>query len=1058
MDKQKKLQKLAKLQDIIDNGNPAIARFLFALEDNLETAVADINDVIAQLQQQTVNADTELRNEFDTFKPTTERLIEIITPLIPEVKDGLTPTKEELLALISPLIPKVKDGKTPSKEELLAIIKPLIPEIDTDEIVAEAVAILEAKIKLPSADELVARVEKDLPKLGEPIRDSLELLTGDNRLDRTAVKGLEDYDEISELARQERTIVKKYYGGGGSGGSSGASAFTDLTDTFDSYTGLAGKGLRVNTTEDGIDTYTPTDTDEKVKYDASDPTAGYISDKFIAGTGITLSEGTGADENKLVITNTLDLSGYVPYTGATADLNLGDYHLLAEGAVSHDSHGFYFKNQSLANVASFGLGGGQNWTFYDGVKLDGGTASRVLLTDASKNISYSTLTSAELEAIPTTYAKLDGTNQPFTGDVTVSKANPKLTVTDTGLSSSAWLEKDTTLDGSRLVSQGRPYAVGLAMSLNGSGYTSRTAYSIGTVYSFDFWFKTSTSQSNTYIVDSNTGFAYPLIIYSGTQWYARTALGQFKIWNVTYADGNWHHYVLSRNGATIDLIRDGVSLGSQTLGGSDTNNFYTLGADRGGANRVIGDFDEFVVWDKALSVAEAGARYNGGAGSELSSYTNVLAEYRFNNNYNDSSPNARTLTAGGTGNSFSAGKVAAPTQPLEDIPVIRIANSTNPNSYGLLTAGYYSGVYGTSNIYEGVSHQWNYLGTSKMTLGSAGVNISAYTGNLAVGSALSAGTTVSAGTVFLGGAGTAGAPTFATTADPDTGAYSGGANIYNIATAGTLRYQIDASGNNAWGTTTSTAIFARYSKSQTQLTTASTIAQYEGTHTQNADNAFGWAGSVTNVGLNTAGFNNTTAISSGTALSGGYALVQLQSTPATGTTTAICGHRTSVRNTGAAVLTNAISYLALPVLNSGAGSITNAFGFYSSALTAATNNYDFYGLTTAATGRWGFYQAGGAQNYLAGNLGLGVTTPAETLELKDAGNIKFQTTTGTKIGTATTQKIGFWNATPIVQPTTAVTAATFAANTSGIVDDTAAFDGYTIGQVVKALRNAGLLA
>lgn len=76
----------------------------------------------------------------------------------------------------------------------------------------------------------------------------------------------------------------------------------------------------------------------------------------------------------------------------------------------------------------------------------------------------------------------------------------------------------------------------------------------------------------------------------------------------------------------------------------------------------------------------------------------------------------------------------------------------------------------------------------------------------------------------------------------------------------------------------------------------------------------------------------------------------------------------------------------------------------------------------------------------------------------DAVNMVFNATTGTKIGTATTQKIGLWNATPIVQPTTAVAAATFVANTSAIADDTATFDGYTIGQVVKALRNIGLLA
>lgn len=46
----------------------------------------------------------------------------------------------------------------------------------------------------------------------------------------------------------------------------------------------------------------------------------------------------------------------------------------------------------------------------------------------------------------------------------------------------------------------------------------------------------------------------------------------------------------------------------------------------------------------------------------------------------------------------------------------------------------------------------------------------------------------------------------------------------------------------------------------------------------------------------------------------------------------------------------------------------------------------------------------------------------------------------------------------IYQETTGVAAATFVANTSLIVNDTATFDGYTIGQVVKALRNLGILA
>lgn len=80
------------------------------------------------------------------------------------------------------------------------------------------------------------------------------------------------------------------------------------------------------------------------------------------------------------------------------------------------------------------------------------------------------------------------------------------------------------------------------------------------------------------------------------------------------------------------------------------------------------------------------------------------------------------------------------------------------------------------------------------------------------------------------------------------------------------------------------------------------------------------------------------------------------------------------------------------------------------------------------------------------------------ITIADAKNIVLQTTTGTKIGTATSQKLGFWNTTPIIQPTTGVGTATFTANSGTAVNDASTFDGYTIKQVVKALRNAGLLA
>jgi len=46
----------------------------------------------------------------------------------------------------------------------------------------------------------------------------------------------------------------------------------------------------------------------------------------------------------------------------------------------------------------------------------------------------------------------------------------------------------------------------------------------------------------------------------------------------------------------------------------------------------------------------------------------------------------------------------------------------------------------------------------------------------------------------------------------------------------------------------------------------------------------------------------------------------------------------------------------------------------------------------------------------------------------------------------------------LYQETTGVAASTFAANTGTAVNDASTFDGYTLGQIVKALRNQGFLA
>jgi hypothetical protein len=57
-----------------------------------------------------------------------------------------------------------------------------------------------------------------------------------------------------------------------------------------------------------------------------------------------------------------------------------------------------------------------------------------------------------------------------------------------------------------------------------------------------------------------------------------------------------------------------------------------------------------------------------------------------------------------------------------------------------------------------------------------------------------------------------------------------------------------------------------------------------------------------------------------------------------------------------------------------------------------------------------------------------------------------------------TGTIGFFGVTPVTQPTTATTEAVFDVNSGGTIHPTSTFDGYTLAQVVRALRDLGILA
>jgi hypothetical protein len=94
--------------------------------------------------------------------------------------------------------------------------------------------------------------------------------------------------------------------------------------------------------------------------------------------------------------------------------------------------------------------------------------------------------------------------------------------------------------------------------------------------------------------------------------------------------------------------------------------------------------------------------------------------------------------------------------------------------------------------------------------------------------------------------------------------------------------------------------------------------------------------------------------------------------------TAGIGFQTSLSTQATAFTLPNLSHFAASQATIGSTSVvTSQYGFVANSnLTGATNNYGFYGNIASGTSRYNLYMNGTADNYLAGNLGIGITPNA----------------------------------------------------------------------------------
>jgi hypothetical protein len=316
------------------------------------------------------------------------------------------------------------------------------------------------------------------------------------------------------------------------------------------------------------------------------------------------------------------------------------------------------------------------------------------------------------------------------------------------------------------------------------------------------------------------------------------------------------------------------------------------------------------------------------------------------------------------------------------------------------------------------------------------------------------------------GLGSAASPSITFSADTNTGIFSPGADQLAISTNGTGRLFVDASGRVLRGTSNSSTVDSIVIQGNSSFSTGEAYLRLR----RNVNNPLNGnpLGQITfeseeNSGASinaftsanwTSGTSHPAHLTFSTTPSGSTTLqerMRLDSSGRLGLGTsspAVNLHVNSAGNTELEISsTFANSQTTGLRINTTGDSSAGRLSFLKAGTVRGI--IKFVHNATAASEALGFNVAGGSDKLVitgTGNVGIGTTSPSSLLHLADAGDITVGTTTGTKIGTATTQKIGFYNATPVVQPT-AVANATDAGSVIARLND-----------LLTRMRNLGLIA
>lgn len=306
-----------------------------------------------------------------------------------------------------------------------------------------------------------------------------------------------------------------------------------------------------------------------------------------------------------------------------------------------------------------------------------------------------------IDAIPspdlTPYALLNGSNQPFTGDINISDSRLYLTQNDTY---SYW-EKDTVNNELRLVN----YAVtqgGLTNGLRRQAGTNTAIWGSGNMLpeqnaSVALWFNYDATPPGTRGIIARGTYNDFGIGFGGSKFTVRLqSINEFI--SHTMTPGNWYHLVftfeyIGVNQQRVKVYQNGNLIANVVhIRNILNSSVHQFSLEPSGINNVARVYDEVIITSGVLTDAEVAAMYNLGAGREEtpSSLPNIVSIHHLNEmsgfTAEDSSGNGFDMALTGTGWQWVTGRVPSG-GTLQEQTLLRLKDGADALSSGTVVLG-----------------------------------------------------------------------------------------------------------------------------------------------------------------------------------------------------------------------------------------------------------------------------------------------------------------------------------------------------------------------------------